>query len=138
MRYSVQPRHWIFVKDYGILSFARNIGKNFGKNVINNLSSKYSKKLLDHAKKSATNALKTNSKGAIQKISETTGDVCENEIADKVTRASKISPKNNSETNEEEILRERFLPPELRHKIINDLRLKEKSYWKLFVDLKLI
>ena len=26
---------------------------------------------------------------------------------------------------EEEILRERFVPPELRHKIVNDLRLNE-------------
>ena len=32
-------------------------------------------------------------------------------------------PKNNSETNEEEILRERFIPSELRHKVINNLRL---------------
>ena len=31
-------------------------------------------------------------------------------------------------TNEEEILRERYISPELRQKIIDDLRLKEKSY----------
>ena len=37
----------------------------------------------------------------------------------------KTSLKNNPETNEEEILRERFILPELRHKIINDLRLKK-------------
>ena len=30
--------------------------------------------------------------------------------------------------NEEEILRERYISPELRQKIIDDLRLKEKSY----------
>ena len=41
---------------------------------------------------------------------------------------SKSSPHNNSETNEEQIIRERFIPPELRHKIIDDLRLKEKHY----------
>ena len=39
-----------------------------------------------------------------------------------------MSPKNNSETNEEEILRERFIPPELIHKIINDPTLKEENY----------
>ena len=33
------------------------------------------------------------------------------------------SPKNNSETNEEEILRERYISPEQRQKIIYDLRL---------------
>ena len=26
-RYSVHPRHWIFVNDYEFLSFARNMGK---------------------------------------------------------------------------------------------------------------
>ena len=32
MRYSVQPRDWIFAKGYGFSSFARNMGKNIGKN----------------------------------------------------------------------------------------------------------
>ena len=50
MRYSVQPRDQIFVKDLGSLSFAKNIGKNIGKNISKNLSSKCSQKLLDHAK----------------------------------------------------------------------------------------
>ena len=36
-------------------------------------------------------------------------------------KVSKTPPKNNSEENEEEILRERFIPSELRHKIIDDL-----------------
>ena len=48
--YSVQSRDQIFVKGYGFLSFAKNIGKHFGKNVSKNLSSKYSQKPLDHAK----------------------------------------------------------------------------------------
>ena len=29
-RYSVQPRDRIFVKGYGFLSFAKNMGKNIG------------------------------------------------------------------------------------------------------------
>ena len=48
------------------------------------------------------------------------------EVTDRITKVSKASPKNNSETNEEEIIRERFIPSELSHKIINDLRLKEE------------
>ena len=32
---------------------------------------------------------------------EATGDLIENKIADKITRVSKTSPKNNSKTNEE-------------------------------------
>ena len=31
VRYSVQPRDWIFVKWYGFLSFAKIMGKNIGK-----------------------------------------------------------------------------------------------------------
>ena len=57
--YSVQPSDRIFVKGYGFLSFAKNMGKNHGKNISKNLSSKYSQKLLDHAKQSATDAFKT-------------------------------------------------------------------------------
>ena len=56
-RYSVQPRNQIFVKGYGFLSLAKNMGKNIGKNTSKSLSGKYSpgilamdQKLLDHAK----------------------------------------------------------------------------------------
>ena len=42
MLYSVQPRDRTFVKGYGCLLFAKNMGKNIGKNVNKNLSSKYS------------------------------------------------------------------------------------------------
>ena len=44
-------------------------------------------------------------------------------IADKITSVSKTSPQNNSDTNEEEILRKRYVSPELRHEIVDDLRL---------------
>ena len=67
MRYSVQLREQIFVKGYGFLSFAKNIGKNIGENISKNLSGKYSQKLLDHAKKPVTDALKTSSKRVIEK-----------------------------------------------------------------------
>ena len=43
------------------------MGKNIGKNIIKNLSSKYSQKLLNHAKQSAIDSFKTASKRAIQK-----------------------------------------------------------------------
>ena len=42
---------------------------------------KYSQKPLDHAKQSATDALGTASKRAIQKTAETTGDLISNKIA---------------------------------------------------------
>ena len=66
MRYSVQPRDRICVKGYGFLSFAKNMGKN--------LSNKHVQKLIDSAKKSTTDTIKTVSKRAIQKTAEATGD----------------------------------------------------------------
>ena len=64
----------------------------------------------------------------IQKTAKATGNLIGNNISGRITKLSKTSPKNNSATNEEEILRERFIPKELRHKIINGLRLKEENY----------
>ena len=50
MRYSIEPRDRIYVKGYGFLSFAKNMGKS--------LSNKYGRKLLDSATKSTTDAKK--------------------------------------------------------------------------------
>ena len=60
--YSVQPRDQIFVKGYGFLSFAKNLGKDVGKNIRKNLTGKYIKKVFDHVKQCATDAFKTTSK----------------------------------------------------------------------------
>ena len=49
MRHSIKPRNLIFLKSYGFLTFAKNVGKDISEN----LSHKYSQKLLDHAKQSA-------------------------------------------------------------------------------------
>ena len=51
MCYSIEPKDRIYVKGYGFLSFAKNMGKN--------LSKKQDQKLLDSAKKSTTDATKT-------------------------------------------------------------------------------
>ena len=77
MRYSIEPRDRIYVKVHGFLSLAKNIGKN--------LSNKYSQKLIDIAKKSTTDALKTASKRAVQKTAEAPGDLIGNKITDKIT-----------------------------------------------------
>ena len=39
-RNSVSPRDWIFVKVYGFLSFAKNMGRIIGKNMSKNLGIK--------------------------------------------------------------------------------------------------
>ena len=44
------------------------------------------------------------------------------------SQVSKTLPKNNLETNEKEILRERIISPEVIDKIIDDLRLKKGKY----------
>ena len=65
---------------------------------------------------------------AIQKTAETTGDLTANKIDDRITKASKNSQENISETitNEpnKEIPEERFIFPEERQEIIDELRLK--------------
>ena len=91
MRYSIEPRDRIYVKGYGFLSFAKNMGKS--------LSNRYGQKLLDSAKKSKTDAIKTASKRAIQKAAEATGDLIGNKIADKITSFSKKSNNNNNNNN---------------------------------------
>ena len=81
MRYSLEPRDRIYVKGYGFMSFARS------------MSNKYGKKLVDTAKKSATDAVKTASKRTIQKTADATGDLIGNKIGDKITSLSKKSTK---------------------------------------------
>ena len=83
MRYSTEPRDRIYVKGYGFLSFAKNIGKN--------LSNRYGQKLLDSAKKSTMDAIKTASKKEIQKTAEAAGDLISKKNSDKITNASKKS-----------------------------------------------
>ena len=74
MRYSIEPRKRRYVKGYGFLSFARNIGSHAAK-IAKNMSNKYGQKFADTAKKSAANALKTASKRVIQKTAEASGDI---------------------------------------------------------------
>ena len=71
---SVQPRDKLFIKGCGFLSFAKNMDKTIGKNISKILSIKYRKKNFDHAKQSATGALKTASEGVSQKTAEPTGE----------------------------------------------------------------
>ena len=115
MRYSIEPRDRKYVKGYGFLSFAKNMGKSW--------SNKYGQKLLDTAKKSTTDAIKTASKRAIQKTAEATGDLIGNKIADKITTVSK-KPSNNNDNNKDLELtthKKRYISPEERQQIIDEL-----------------
>ena len=109
MLYSIEPRERRYVKEYGFLSFTKNIG--------------------DTARKSATDAIKTASKRAIQKAAETTGDLVGNKIADRITSISKKSLKKprdeelQSNKTNNEIPKERYISPKEIQKIIDELRL---------------
>ena len=92
MRYSIELDR-IFVKGYGFLSFAKNMGTHATK-LAKSLSNKYGQNLLDNAKKSTTDVIKVASKRAIKKKAEATGDLNRNKIADKITSVSKNVLKN--------------------------------------------
>ena len=122
MRYSIEPRDIIYVKGYGYLSFGESIGKN--------LTNKYGQKILDSAKK--LDAIKTASKRAIQETVEAGGDLIGNKIADKITSISNKSltelhsaePRSKELQNDEmEAPKRRYISPEERQKIINELKL---------------
>ena len=81
MCYSIEPRGRRYVKGYGFLCFARNLGTN-SIEVAKNLNNNYGEKLVDSAKKPATDAFKIASKRAIQKTTEATGDLVGNKIAE--------------------------------------------------------
>ena len=115
MRYSIEPRDRIYEKGYGFLSFAENMGKS--------VSNKYGQKILDSAKKSTTDAIKTALKRAIQKTAEVTGDLIGNKIADKITSVStKKAAKNDDANNEIEA------DVNVRKKKIHISRRKTKNY----------
>ena len=121
MRYSLEPRDWVYVKGYGFISFARS------------MSNRYWKKLLDTAKKSATDAIKIASKRTIQKTAEATGDLIGNKTADKITSIYK-KPSNISNNDDVELTthKKRHISPEERQQIINELRLipkKDEYFW---------
>ena len=114
MRYSLEPRDRIYVKGYGFMSFARSMSK------------KYGKKLVDTAKTSATDAIKTASKRAIQKTAEATDELDGNKIADKITSVSKKSTKKLPTIDKDVELtthKKRYISLEERQQIIDELRL---------------
>lgn len=72
MKYSLKLREWMYVKDYGRLS----IPKTFG--------NKYIETILDQAKRSLSDAIKTPLKRSIKKIASATGNFTGIKIADEL------------------------------------------------------
>ena len=92
-------------------------------------SNKYSQKLLDSAKKSTTYAIRSASKRVIRKTAEATGDLIGNKIADKKASVSKFPEELHpnelhlTDKKETDIPKERYISPEKRQQIIDELRL---------------
>ena len=102
MRYSIEPRERRYVKGYGFMSFARNF------------NDKYSKSLMDLSKTFAETA----GKKILKETAKATGDLIGNKIADKIT----AKPHNKDEVING-IPKERYISPEERQKIIDELKL---------------
>ena len=88
------------------MSFARRFGD------------KYDKKLMDAATKTEIDAAKTASKRVVQKAAEDTGDLIQNEIADKITSLGKAKSKEKEDERQEI-----YILPEKSQQIIDELRL---------------
>ena len=102
MRYSNEPRERRYGKGYSFMSFARNF------------NDKSSKSLMDLSKTFA----KTAGKKILKETAKATGDVIGNKIADKIT----ANPHNKDEVING-IPKERYISPQERQKIIDELKL---------------
>ena len=91
------------------------------------LSNNYSQKRFPSARKSTTDAIKASSKKTIQKIVEAACDLIGNKIADEITNVSKKSSRELHSQNEDEIEipKEKYISPEKRQQIIDELRLAQ-------------
>ena len=95
LRYSTEPKYRKYVKGYGFLSFARNVGD------------KYGKKLMDSATKTGIDAAKTAFKQVVKKAAEAAGDLIRNKVADKMTSLGKTKSKEKGDERQEI-----YIPPE--------------------------
>ena len=113
MHYSIEPKERRYVKEYGFLSFARNF------------SDKYSKFLMDKGIDVSKKFAKTAGEKILKKTAKATGDLNGNKIADKITSASKKSDNEEIQSDEvnNEMLKERYISPKERQKIIDELKL---------------
>ena len=102
MRYSIEPRERRYVKRYGFMSFARNFNDKYGKSLRN----------------ASETFAKTAGKEILKETPKATGDLVGNKIADKIT----AKPHNKDEIING-ILKERYISPKERQKIIDELRL---------------
>ena len=125
MRYSLEPSYRRYVQGQGFMSFAKNIGNEYGKKIFDksmDVSKKYGNKLLDNSLSAGKDFAKIAGKRMLTKSAEETGDLIGNKIADRITR----STRNKAQKEDDRIMEETqeiLIPPEKREQIIRDLKL---------------
>ena len=129
MRYSLEPHYRRYVQGQGFMSFARNIGNEYGRKVFDksldvgkSMKKKYGKKILDNSLSAGKDFAKIAGKKVLTKSAEATGDLIGNEIADRITK----SARNKEQKEDDRIIEETLqiiIPPEKREQIIRDLKL---------------
>ena len=114
MTYRTDDKIRKYVKGYGFMSFAKNLGSKYGKKIINKGISAASKLNQSKYGKMESEFGKTASKKILTKSAEATGDLIGSKIADKIT-SFKIRSQEKIQESEEIII-----PPEKRQQILND------------------
>ena len=110
------------------MSFARNIGNNYGKKIFDksrdvgkSMKKKYGKKILDDSLSAGKDFAKIGKK-VLTKSAEATGDLTGNKIADRITK----SARNEEQKEDDRIMEETqeiVIPQEKREQIIRDLKI---------------
>ena len=128
MRYSLEP-HRRYVQGQGFMSFARNIGNEYGRKIFDksldvgkSMKNNCGKKILDNSVSAGKDFAKIASKQALTESAEATGDLIGNKIADRITK----STRNKAQKEDNRIMEETqeiIIPPEKRKQIIKDLKL---------------
>ena len=129
MRYSLEPHYRRYVQGQGFMSFARNIGNNYGKKAFDksldvgkSMKKKYGKKILDNILSAGKDFAKIAGKKVLTKSAEATGDLIGNKIPDRITK----SARNKEQKEDDRIMEETqeiIIPPEKRDQIVKDLKL---------------
>ena len=129
MTYSKDNQIRKYVKGYGFMSFAKNVGSKYGKKflskgiyaskIIQDTASKFNQsKYGKMLKNQRSEFRKIAGKEILTKSAEATGDLIGSKIADKIT-SLKVKDKPQEMIKEEEII----IPPDQRRQILDDLRL---------------
>ena len=129
MRYSLEPRYRRYFQGQGFMSFARNIGNEYGKKIFDksldvgkSMKKKYGKKILDNNLSAGKDFAKIAGKKVLTKSAEATGDFIGNKIADRITTRTR----DKAQKEDDRIMEETqgiLIPPEKREQIIKDLKL---------------